>query len=328
VDPRPIPTPTSSGGTGIAMLKRIKINWFRCLKEVALNLSPLTVLVGPNASGKSTLLQALDPGYRLQLRDLWMRERRNFMFRFEYDDGKELQREITTLPQSLSEAGLTRYQYQFLRLDLDRLRSPNQARHEQLLESNGANLTNVFLSLGRALQIQIARELSDLVGSISDVDARPESNGNMNLVFQDRWKPDVLYLPREVSDGTMLLLAFLVCRHQSPAPTLLAIEEPERGLHPYLLGELVGILRKLSSPDLMMTGVAPIQIVVATHSAELLNHLRPEEVRFFSRNSDDGSVRIEEAPTDTPEWERAVEEYRHSMRSLWLSGGLGGVPGG
>jgi predicted ATPase len=41
------------------MLSRIKIKNFRCLREISLDLAPMTFIVGPNGSGKSSILMAL-----------------------------------------------------------------------------------------------------------------------------------------------------------------------------------------------------------------------------------------------------------------------------
>jgi len=41
------------------MLKRIRIQGYKSLVDLELNLKPLSVLVGPNASGKSNFLDAL-----------------------------------------------------------------------------------------------------------------------------------------------------------------------------------------------------------------------------------------------------------------------------
>jgi AAA15 family ATPase/GTPase len=41
------------------MLKRIKIQGYKSLVDVEVHLQPLTVLFGPNASGKSNFLDAL-----------------------------------------------------------------------------------------------------------------------------------------------------------------------------------------------------------------------------------------------------------------------------
>ena len=74
-------------------------------------------------------------------------------------------------------------------------------------------------------------------------------------------------------------------------------------------------------------GKKPIQVVLATHSAELLDYVRPEEVRFLTRSQEDGSVRVNQAATDTPNWRRVYETYKQSLGGIWLSGGMGGVPG-
>jgi predicted ATPase len=157
----------------------------------------------------------------------------------------------------------------------------------------------------------------------SDVNLRPTSGGNHTFSFEDRWSKTKLG-PQDVSDGTMLVLAYLLAQHQEDQVDLIAIEEPERGLHPYLLGELVKVFRGMATGKLGK----PVQIVVATHSAELLEFVEPAEVRFVSRDASSGDVAVETAREDTPSWQAAFREYNGSLGSLWLSGGLGGVPGG
>ena len=149
------------------------------------------------------------------------------------------------------------------------------------------------------------------------------SNGQAALRFEDAWQPGLWYQSGEVSDGTMLVAAHLTLPYQEQRVDLIAIEEPERGLNPYLLGELVALWRKMSRGEV---GPRPIQIVLATHSAELLDHVQPEEVRFLSRDLETGAVRVEEAPTNQPDWRESFKTYQESLGSLWLSGNLGGVP--
>src|SRR5436309_13417026 len=42
------------------MIQSLSIRNFKVLREVDINLQPLTVIVGPNASGKTSILQALE----------------------------------------------------------------------------------------------------------------------------------------------------------------------------------------------------------------------------------------------------------------------------
>lgn len=305
------------------MIRHARIQGFRCLRDVQIRFEPLTVLVGPNASGKTALLDALDTQGGWSPQDEWRHGgRRLASVQLTFDDGKTLERrDLQT-----GFRGNTLYRSQSLHLDIERLRDSNETAEAPRLDRSGGNLTNVFATFRRDQQAEVASQLASLVPVLSDVNHRPRPNrtGHHRLVFQDRWDPECWYEPTEVSDGTILLMAFLVLQHQTPPVDLLTIEEPERGLHPYLLGELVSLLRKLATGDL---GPRPIQVVLATHSADLLEFTQPKEVRFLAREQDEGGVVIEEAPTEEPEWAEAVREYEGSIGRLWLSGSLGGVPG-
>lgn len=305
------------------MIQSVRFQNFRCLRDVELRLTPLTVLVGPNSSGKTTVLEGLKPRNSFEVSDSWRQTYpQDLMIKWGYG-GDRSARVFRDLRRPAETVGL-QHKSQSLALDLNALRSANTLAYAHQLSSTGDNLTNVFATLTRQQQTSIAKELCRLVPMFSDVDGLPTGNGQHRLRFQDRWKPDLWFAPSQVSDGTMLMLAFLVLQYQNPPVDIVTIEEPERALHPYLLDELIQFLRKLTTGEI---GKKPIQIVLATHSAELLEYVRPEEVRFLTRSPEDGSVQANEAPTDTTNWQQVYKEYRESLGGIWLSGSLGGVPG-
>ena len=41
------------------MIRRVKIQGYKSLKDIEVELQPLTVIIGPNAAGKSNLFDAL-----------------------------------------------------------------------------------------------------------------------------------------------------------------------------------------------------------------------------------------------------------------------------
>jgi predicted ATPase len=299
----------------VPMLTRLKVQNFRSIRELDVRLSPFTALVGPNGSGKSTVLAALDhktspfPTWRhvsVQVR----------IERFNADGDASI---TTGRGASHGHSGHFAVEVQHLRLNLDRMRESIQLNPATRLDAEGHKLANLISTLPRVDQERLAKELSARVAGISDVDVVPSGGGKQQLRFHDRWSKTE-FAPHEVSDGTILMLAYLALRLQPSAPDLITIEEPERGLHPYLLGELVGFLRSLT------VGPKPLQIVVATHSAEFLEHMNPDEVRFLSRSPDDGNVTVREVDPKDPDWVRMYREHDDSMGSAWLSGGLGGVP--
>lgn len=64
------------------------------------------------------------------------------------------------------------------------------------------------------------------------------------------------------SDGTLRLLAYYTLLNQTQLPSILAIEEPERNLHPAVLIRVASLLEELSHKT---------QVIVTTHSAQFLD---------------------------------------------------------
>ncbi len=86
-----------------------------------------------------------------------------------------------------------------------------------------------------------------------------------------------------VSDGYLLILAYLALMHSPKPPPVLLIEEPENGIHPRRLGEVMDMLRALNAED-----DGP-QIIMTTHSPDLVDLFAPEEVTLCLKE-DDGSI--------------------------------------
>jgi predicted ATPase len=49
----------------------------------------------------------------------------------------------------------------------------------------------------------------------------------------------------DVSDGVLMTLAFLAISGQANPPNVLLIEEPENGIYPKRLGEVIKLLKEL-----------------------------------------------------------------------------------
>jgi predicted ATPase len=126
------------------------------------------------------------------------------------------------------------------------------------------------------------------------------------------WYQDDLTSPlyaSQLSEGTlrfMWLVTVLLSPQISP---ITLIDEPEVSLHPELLKLLAEVLQDASSRG---------QIIVATHAAELIRWLQPEEVVVL--DLDEGRTRCTRADSlNLDEW---LREY--TLGELWLMGTLGG----
>lgn len=119
--------------------------------------------------------------------------------------------------------------------------------------------------------------------------------------------------PRSVSDGTIRLLAMMVIAHWSARrSTLLAIEEPENGLHPHLSKHIVELLRTASETR---------QVLATTHNSNFLDELEPEEVILCDKAE---GFTVARHASEVAE----IKSFRKHFRlgELWEQGTLGGIP--
>jgi len=124
---------------------------------------------------------------------------------------------------------------------------------------------------------------------------------------------DYMFGPHQLSDGTLrvMALATLLLQPEKELPGILLIDEPELGLHPYALGVIAALLRKVSHYS---------HVIVSTQSAELLNFFEPEEVIVVDRKKEESEFRRLNA-LELSSW---LEDY--SLSELWEKNVLGGGP--
>ena len=91
----------------------------------------------------------------------------------------------------------------------------------------------------------------------------------------------------QTSDGVLLVLAYLTVLYLPPPyqPRVILVEEPENGIHPKRLQDVIGILRDLIKEQ------TTTQVILTTHSPYVLDLFEPEEVSLC-RMSEDGSVSV------------------------------------
>lgn len=280
------------------MIRSVRFENFRCLRDVELTLAPLTVLVGPSGSGKTSILEGMQYRIACEHSDHWRLDvTKPIAMEWTFSDGQHQRRVFPIVGlDSWAMQGLT---VQGLALELGALRSDAPLARATALSPNGDNLASVFASLPPPQREAVVGQLCRLVPHISDVGLQPTGPRSQQLRFRDRWQPSLWFTPWQVADSVLLLLALLVLPYQMPLPNVLTLDEPERGLPPRMLGELVGLLRQLSlgSPER-----PPVQVLVATHSLELLEHVQAEEVRMLSRSPEDGAVLVNAPRQDAQDW--------------------------
>ena len=124
---------------------------------------------------------------------------------------------------------------------------------------------------------------------------------------------DAYFDAASLSDGTLrfIALATLLLQPSSLRPSIIIMDEPELGLHPYAVTLLASLVKQAA---------AETQIVLATQSSLLLDHFNPEDVLVADRV--DGTTELTRLDPDRlKEW---LDEY--SLGQLWEKNEFGGRP--
>jgi predicted ATPase len=115
------------------------------------------------------------------------------------------------------------------------------------------------------------------------------------------------------SDGTLrfIALATLFLQPKELRPSVILVDEPELGLHPYAIGLLASLIREVSKET---------QVIAATQSSLLLDYFDPEDVLVADLVDDATTIRRLEAER-LAEW---LNDY--SLGQLWEKGELEEIP--
>ena len=108
-----------------------------------------------------------------------------------------------------------------------------------------------------------------------------------------------------------MALTTLFLQPKEYRPSVIVVDEPELGLHPYAITLLASLMKQASTDS---------QVIVSTQSSLLLDHFDPKEVLVADRvNGATEFTRLESSRLES--W---LENY--SLGQLWEKNELGGRP--
>ncbi len=176
------------------------------------------------------------------------------------------------------------------------------------LKDGAENLALVLSHFRGQAKRQLVEALHELFDGIVDVSC-PVTGGTVALFLEERGGRQI---PATLlSDGTLRYLSLLaILLHPAP-PSLIALEEPELGLHPDVVAATAKLLVQASERT---------QIVVTTHSRMLVDALTDHPSSVVVCEKENGESRFERL--DGAELKAWLDKY--SLGELWSSGELGG----
>ena len=172
-----------------------------------------------------------------------------------------------------------------IRLEPDSLRQPGgliPSSDPVNLQEKGNGLASILDSLIKRNNDgyqQVRKKIRDLFPTVADINLENLS-GNM-IQIGIKLKNGALVKSEFISEGMLYYLAYASLQYLEPSSIIL-IEEPENGLHPSRIKEIMTIIRELSKTT---------QILISTHSPLVINEMQPEEVTILWRDDDKGTQR-------------------------------------
>lgn len=322
------------------MLTSLTLQNFKSHLHSVTKLEPLTILVGANASGKSSILEALswsahtsnegvpvknanlDGSRRVNSERLQVRieAEPSFVYDWTYPvEGTKGSKSQHLISSGHKMARLIRAA-QLIQLDFSKLASPTPISSEPPnLSSNGQNLAGVLAHLRLANDEtfeSIVASLRDVVPSFRKVRIqRTMIHQGDKSVAADQLFLDFIGAPSipasEVSEGTLIALGLLTLIQEPGGPRLILIDEIDRGLHPKAQVDLLRTIRK------MIDTIKGLQIIATTHSPFVVDAVAPESVRVLALKPD-GTTAVK-ALTDHPDASKALEVL--TAGELWSAEG-------
>lgn len=167
-------------------------------------------------------------------------------------------------------------------MNLDKIRTsePKIGQGDIYLSSSGDNLPLVLENL-ITKDIDFEDKINEAMKAIlpKTRKVRPIRSGRLSLTiewyFEDTKEP--LYLS-DMSDGTVRMLCLAIILNSPNLPSLLVIDEPKLGLHIAWLKILAEWIKRASEKT---------QIIISTHSPDLLDHFTDHLENVICFDSDD-----------------------------------------
>jgi len=338
------------------MIEAVHFRNFKVLRDSTLPLGWCTILVGPNGSGKSTVLNALaaaseprsrraaefasltesakdEPVVKMVLD--WGGPRRGVHTHIEWGKDEKECRQRNTFsggvdgwPPEDVKGWLGRIRV--FSLDARAVAKPSAVVSAPTLGTDGSGLAAVMDALRDdhperfdALGAQLREWLPEFDRILFDRHDGPNKRGGTKSLSLGLAGSSQKLPAQDLSDGTLIVLALLTLACLPTPPSMVCLEEPDRGIHPRLLRCVQDAIYRLAHPESFGEDREPVQVIATTHSPSFLDLFRdhPEELVVANRVGD--NVQFERV-SEQPNIREILGDA--ALGEAWFSGILGGVP--
>lgn len=180
------------------------------------------------------------------------------------------------------------------------------------LEEDGANLALVVKKIleDPEKKRKFSNLVRDMLPFVEDFSVQKFMDASLILTLRERYAKSRDLPAFSLSDGTIILFGLIIALYFEEKP-FIVIEEPVSHIHPFLVARVMAMMKEASQNK---------QIMVTTHSTEVVKHATLEDILLISRDSEGFSVLSR--PSDKEEV-RTFLENEIGIEELYVQNLLG-----
>jgi len=190
----------------------------------------------------------------------------------------------------------------------------NQESKSLKLLKDGSNLGKVLYEIKKKDENRFDTISNSLITTVNEIDSLEVEKvfGSYVIGFKERGEEAIPI--HTVSDGTINFLATMTALKQETNSSLLVFEEPERHLHLNVVTYMLEAFRESNK-----------QIIITTHSTEIIKYADLKEIIFIYRDSegDTQSIRADAIPNLKYKMKRLAYERDVTLDELIAEGMIG-----
>ncbi len=150
------------------------------------------------------------------------------------------------------------------------------------LEEDASNLAVVVKTIieDPEKKRKFSNLLHDTLPFIEDFSVQKFMDVSLILTLRERYAKSHVLPASSLSDGTITIFALIIALYFEDKP-FVVIEEPVRHIHPFLVARVMAMMKESSERR---------QLMITTHSTEVVKHVRLEDILLITRDREGFSV--------------------------------------
>jgi predicted ATPase len=150
------------------------------------------------------------------------------------------------------------------------------------LEEDAGNLALVIKTIieNKEKKRKLTNLIRDVLPFIEDFSVQKFMDVSLILTLRERYAKSQDLPASSLSDGTITLFALIIALYFENKPFII-IEEPVNHIHPFLISRVISMMKEASAYK---------QLMITTHSTEVVKHAGLEDILLISRDSEGFSI--------------------------------------